>query len=294
MKILYIGCVQSSYKELKLLIDNHKDVVGVITKERSKFNSDFCDISDLAIQNNIPYLYVNNINDENGVSFIKKQNPDVIYCFGWSQLIKSEILEIPKLGVIGTHPAELPHNRGRHPIIWALVLGLEKTAASFFRMDEKADTGDIISQEIVPVYYDDYAIDLYNRIEDVECKLILKFTEELESGTNKPIIQHSGEGNSWRKRSRIDGLIDWRMSSRAIYNLVRALSRPYPGAEFIFNDEYVTVWRVEEILTDEYKNIEPGKVIKFINEHDFYVKAYDNVIHVIDCSNNTLKEGDYL
>ena len=54
------------------------------------------------------------------------------------------------------------------------------------------------------------------------------------------------------------------------------------------------MWRVEEILTDEYKNIEPGKVIKFINEHDFYVKAYDNVIHVIDCSNNTLKEGDYL
>lgn len=141
MKILYIGCVQSSYKELKLLIDNHKDVVGVITKESSKFNSDFCDISDLAIQNNIPYLYVNNINDENGVSFIKKQNPDVIYCFGWSQLIKSEILEIPKLGVIGTHPAELPHNRGRHPIIWALVLGLEKTAASPFPRSIEAIQG---------------------------------------------------------------------------------------------------------------------------------------------------------
>ena len=73
MKILYIGCVQSSYKALKILIDSHNYIVGVITKENSNFNSDFCDISDLAVQNNIPFLYVKNINDEESISFIKKQ-----------------------------------------------------------------------------------------------------------------------------------------------------------------------------------------------------------------------------
>lgn len=294
MRILYIGCVQSSYRELKILIDNQKDVVGVITKSNSSFNSDFCDISPLAIENDIPYLYVNGINDKDSIDFIRKCNPDVIYCFGWSQLIKKEILDIPQYGVIGTHPSELPYNRGRHPIIWALVLGLEKTAVSFFRMDENADTGEIIAQEIVPIYYEDYASDLYNRIEDVECKLIIKFTEELENGKLTVKKQSMIKGNSWRKRSRCDGIIDWRMSSRAIYNLVRALSKPYPGAQFVYKDETIIVWKVEEVYSDEYKNIEPGKVIKVVNNQDLYVKAYDNLIHILECSENNIKEGDYL
>lgn len=294
MRILFIGCVQSSYRELKILLDNQKDVVGVITKSASNFNSDFCDISSLAIEYDIPYKYVKNINDEDNINFISMLKPDVIYCFGWSQLIDKKILNIPHLGVIGAHPAELPNNRGRHPIIWALVLGLTRTAASFFRMDENADTGEIIAQEIVPIYYKDYAIDLYNRIENVECKLILQFTDELEKGINHPIKQEQNVGNSWRKRSRVDGKIDWRMTSNAIYNLVRALSRPYPGAEFEYDGKSITVWRVEEVISDKYFNIEPGKVVKYNSEQDFYVKAYDNLVHIMECSANNVKEGDYL
>ena len=293
MKILYIGCVKSSYRELKILIESGKNVIGVITKKASNFNSDFCDISSLADENDIPFLHIDDINDIKSVDFIKRCAPDVIYCFGWSQLIKSEILNIPPMGVIGAHPAELPKNKGRHPIIWALVLGLSQTAATFFRMDELADNGDIIAQELVPIYYEDYASDLYQRIEDKECELILKFTEELENGSANSWKKNTA-GNVWRKRGRIDGVIDWRMSSRAIYNLVRALSKPYPGAEFMHGLESVVVWRVEEIFTDEYKNIEPGKVIKVNSEQDFYVKAYDNLIHVLECTTNNVREGEYL
>lgn len=294
MRIVYIGCVKSSYRELQLLIDNKKDVVGVITKESSSFNSDFCDISSLAYENGIPSFYAKNINDSDCISFIRQLCPDVIYCFGWSQLIKKEILEIPRYGVIGTHPTELPLNRGRHPIIWALAMGLEKTAASFFKMDESADTGEIIAQEIIPIKYEDYAIDLYNRIEDVECRLILQFTEELEQGVCKSISQNGFEGNSWRKRSRLDGIIDWRMSSRAIYNLVRALSYPYPGAEFEYRGKAISVWKAKEIITSDYSNIEPGKVIKVINDHELIVKAYDNLVHVMECTPFSICEGEYL
>ena len=294
MRILYVGCVDSSYRELQILLENGKNVVGVITKESSSVNSDFCDISELAIEYGVPFLYVRNINDTESVSFIQKCNPDIIYCFGWSQIIKNEILSIPPMGVIGAHPAELPNNRGRHPIIWALVLGLNQTAATFFKMDENADTGDIVSQEIVPIYYEDYAMDLYKRIENTECEMILKFTEDLEHNKVCLIKQDLTEGNSWRKRNQEDGLIDWRMSSRAIYNLVRALSRPYPGAEFLYQEESYKVWRVEEIMTDEYANIEPGKVVRVNNDHDFIVKSYDNLIHVVECSPIDIREGEYL
>lgn len=293
MRILYIGCVQSSYKELKLLIENKKNIVGVITKSESQFNSDFCDISPLAEEHGIPFLYVKNINDVQSVHFIRKCNPDVIFCLGWSQLIKKEILDIPPLGVIGTHPAELPNNKGRHPIIWALVLGLKTTAATFFKMDESADSGDIIAQEIIPIDYKDYAVDLYKKIEAAECRMLLKLTEDLEKGIENVVCINKG-GNSWRKRSRVDGLIDWRMSSRAIYNLVRALSAPYPGAEFKHGDDNVVVWKVEEIETDKYKNIEPGKVIKVNSDQDIYVKAYDNLIHITECTSNNIQEGEYL
>ena len=59
-------------------------------------------------------------------------HPDLIICVGWSQILKSEILNIPKLGVIGFHPSKLPENRGKHPIIWSLVLGKKETASTFF------------------------------------------------------------------------------------------------------------------------------------------------------------------
>ena len=146
-KILFIGTVEFSYKALSTLIENKFEIVGVLSKKESNFNSDYYDLTPLAKDNNIPIIYRTKDNKEEIISFIKSLNPDIIYCFGWSHILTKSILSIPKYGVIGFHPAELPNNRGRHPIIWALVLGLKQTASTFFVMDEGADTGDIISQE---------------------------------------------------------------------------------------------------------------------------------------------------
>lgn len=294
MRIIYIGCVKASYIELKILLEQKKDIVAIITKESSIFNSDFVDLKPLGEKYNIPSKYADDINDLDIVNFIKKFMPDVIYCFGWSQIIKENILKIPKLGVIGTHPTQLPYNRGRHPIIWALALGLESTASTFFVMDEKADTGDIISQKKVEIDYKDYAKDLYDKITQLECEQIIEFTEALENGTYKLIKQDKLVGNIWRKRIEEDGKIDWRMSSRGIYNLVRALSHPYIGAYFMYKEKKIKVWRTEEIEDVKFRNIEPGKIIKYNSGEDFYVKAYDNIIHVVACDEFKAEVGEYL
>ena len=294
MRILYVGCVESSYLELKLLLEHKKDVVGIITKKASKFHADFVDLRPLADQYKISYRYADNINDADTIKFVKDCRPDVIYCFGWSQLIKKEILDIPPLGVIGTHPAELPYNRGRHPVIWALVLGLEYTASTFFIMDEGADTGDIISQRKIKIDETDYARDLYDKITEAECEQILEFTADLEKGSCVKKKQGVTVGNTWRKRGETDGMIDWRMSGKAIYNLVRALSHPYVGAHFVYNDKKYKVWRAERTDGQKYQNIEPGKVIKVVSETDFYVKAYDELIHILDCDQITISEGEYI
>lgn len=296
MRILYIGCVESSYIELKLLLENKKDIVGIITKKASRINSDFVDLLPLGEKYNVPCKYAKDINDSEVEEFIRKSNPDVIYCFGWSQIINKTILDIPPMGVIGTHPADLPFNRGRHPIIWALVLGLESTASTFFVMNVEADQGDIISKKKINIEYSDYARDLYDKITEAECEQILEFTESLEKGTCRMQKQDVSLGNVWRKRGMSDGIIDWRMSSRAIYNLVRALSYPYPGAQFRYKEDLYTIWRAEEVedVNEKYRNIEPGKVIKYISSNDFYVKAYDNLIHVMECDGFYIEEGEYL
>jgi len=281
IKILFIGTVEFSYRALSILIDNKFDVVGVLSKKGSNFNSDYCDLTPLAKANNIPILYRTEDNQDEIIDFINSKTPDVIYCFGWSHLLPKSILAIPKLGVIGFHPAELPSNRGRHPIIWALFLGLEQTASTFFIMDEGADTGDIISQVKIEISQDN-ASSLYNKIINVALKQIVSFTDELElkGEFSHRIKQDKNAGNSWRKRTKSDGKIDFRMNSKAIFNLVNSLSRPYVGAHIEFEGKEVKVWKVEEENIN-HLNHEPGKVLNIVG-NDLIVKSYDGSIRITD------------
>lgn len=295
MKILFIGTVDFSYRALDVLLENNKNIVGVITKKKSKFNSDFKDLTPLINQYNIDVLYKDEYGEKDLVNFIRNKKPDIIYCFGWSHILSSEILNIPSYGVIGFHPAELPNNRGRHPIIWALFLGLKQTASTFFFMDEGADTGDIISQEKVNISKFDTADSLYEKIINVGLKQILVFTKKLDknNGNIDRVVQNKNEGNSWRKRGRIDGKIDFRMTTDAILNLVRALTKPYVGAHIEYKGEDVKVWKAEKESTKK-TNYEPGKVLK-IEGKSIVVKTYDAAIKITEHNfKEILKVGEYL
>ena len=295
MRILFIGCVESSYRLLSALIENHKNVVGVITKEQSSINSDFVSLKPLCDKYNIPCHFVNNVNDEDGVEFVKSCSPDIGYCFGWSQLIKQELISIFPLGIVGFHPAALPLNRGRHPIIWALALGLSETASSFFMINIGADEGDIISQKRIEISYHDDAKTLYDKIMIAAVEQELIITNQFEQGQIEYIPQDSTKGNSWRKRNKADGEIDWRMASRGIYNLVRSLTKPYVGAHFVIGGNEYKVWKVQEIDTISLENIEPGKVISINGDGTIDIKAGIGGIRLIDFDNiENIKEGDYL
>lgn len=294
IKILFIGTVEFSFRALSTLIENKFEISGIVTKRESKFNADFHDLTPLAIAKNIPITYRMKDNLEEIVSFISHNNPDVIYCFGWSHILPNSILSIPKYGVIGFHPAELPNNRGRHPIIWALFLGLKQTASTFFFMDEGADTGDIISQKKININNDD-ALSLYNKIINVALKQILLFTKELEiKGYDiSKTKQDKTLGNLWRKRNKNDGKIDFRMSTDAITNLVKALTLPYVGAHIEYLDEDVKIWRVKE-EKNSVRNHEPGKILDIIGS-EIIVKTYDGSIRILNHEFSKLpKKGEYL
>jgi methionyl-tRNA formyltransferase len=295
MRIIFIGTVEFSYKALEKLINLNANIVGVCTKEKSHFNADYISLKPSCIKNNIECRIVDDINNSENIEWIKSKEPDIIFCFGWSSLIKKELLEIPPMGILGFHPAKLPQNRGRHPIIWALVLGLQKSASTFFFMDEGADSGDILSQKEFEILYEDDASSLYKKIIDVALLQIEEFLPQLQNDNYKTIKQNHKIANYWRKRKKSDGKIDFRMNSLAIYNLVRALTKPYVGAHLEYNGKDIKIWKVQEHKNiANIENIEYGKILKIENGRIF-VKCYDGVIEIIEHEfTNIPKEGDYL
>lgn len=293
MKIVFIGTVEFSKKALQKLVDIDAELVGVCTKEKSSFNSDFADLTPICKENKIPFNFVEDINSKESINWIKDLNPDIIFCFGWSSLIKNELLSLAPMGVVGYHPAKLPQNRGRHPIIWALALGLKRSASTFFFMDEKADSGDIISQKELEILDSDDAKTLYDKIIQLALIQIEDFVPQLKDNTYTRIKQDQALSNVWRKRNKADGKIDFRMSSKAIYNLVRALTKPYVGAHIEYKEKDISIWKVKIIENNDI-NIESGKVIESSKEK-LIIKTYDAAIEILEHEFKEVpKVGEYL
>jgi len=295
MRIAFIGCVHFSANMLSMLLEHpDAEIVGLVTRGGSSFNSDYEDLRALTKQTDIPvFLDENNRGQPRMAAWLRDRRPDVIYCLGWSYLLSAEVLAVPPLGVVGYHPAELPQNRGRHPIIWALALGLEQTASTFFLMDEAADSGDILSQVPVGIDSDDEAGDLYQKLCDTALEQLRTLTTELATGQAKGTPQDHSRANYWRKRSTLDGCIDWRMPAVGVHNLIRSLAHPYPGAHCNHDGKEVKIWRARPHNTAP-ANIEPGKILR-VREGRILVKCGDGAVELIEHEfDPTPPEGGYI
>lgn len=277
MRIVVIGAVEFSRSALSRLIAIDADIVGVITLAAAPFNNDHVDLTPLCEERGIPCAYGPDINSDETVSWVAARQPNVLFCFGWSRLLRERLLKLAPLGAVGFHPSALPANRGRHPLIWALALGLTETASTFFFLGEGTDDGDILSQERVPIHPSDDAGSLYRNVTRCALRQIDAFVPQLEAGTFVRRPQDHRLANTWRKRSKADGEIDWRMSSATIHDLVRALAKPYPGAHFMHAGKEVKVWKTE-VVDGGPRNMEPGRVI-----------AMDGASPTVKCGVNAIR-----
>jgi methionyl-tRNA formyltransferase len=260
MRIIFIGAVEFSLLALERLLRIRAEVVGVCTLQSSSLNADYADLSPVCREHSIPLIFVEDINAPSVLDWIRERAPDIIFCFGWSRLIKNELLSVARLGVVGFHPAALPANRGRHPLIWALALGLEQTASTFFFMNSGVDSGDILSQRAITIDAGDDARALYDKVSACALEQITQFVPQLADRSFIREPQDDAKANIWRKRSESDGKIDWRMSAHSIHNLVRALAKPYVGANFVVDGKAIKVWK-SMVLAHSIPNAEPGKVL---------------------------------
>ena len=292
MRIVFIGAVDFSRHCLNEVLQAGGNVVALLTleRERQRVHSDFADLAALASSHRIPVYRVGKISAAENVDLIRSLRPDVIFVFGWSQLISREILDIPRLGCIGTHPALLPRNRGRHPLIWALVEGLTESGLTFFYLDAGADSGDILWQQSFSISIDDDAGRLYKKIQCLASRAIAEFLPQLQQGTAPRIPQDHSLATYWRKRCEADGEINWYAPTIESYNLIRALTRPYVGAHSFQAGNRITVWRAA-LPTGSSRfageECEPGMVVA-MQSGEIHVRTGDGYLRILEyssCSN---------
>lgn len=292
MKILFIGCVKSSECFLKAIYHQTKaEIVGVVTKVKSNFNSDHMALNEFCGKYNIDWI---DYKDNNQLlQWVREKKPDIIYCFGWSYLLPNKIFSIPPLGSVGYHPTLLPKNRGRHPIIWTIVLGLKETGSTFFYLNDLPDSGEILSQKKIILESNEDANSLYEKLLLIGEQQVVEMTNRIMNRTIIPIKQNEQQATYWRRRSKKDGEIDWRMNAKVILQLIRALTKPYVGAHFKYNDSEIIVWSAEIIEKDIY-HMEPGKII-YADETTFIIKTADKFLKILEFEGKFIpKEGQYL
>lgn len=262
--IIFAGGVRFSQRCLKVLLDMGAPVVGVLALRPGAVSSgaDYADISGQAAAAGIPVHHFERISDPEVGTFLDRIRPDVGFVFGLSQLLPRALLEKCNLGWIGTHPALLPRNRGRHPLIWAIIEGLTESGLTFFRLDEGADSGDIVWQGKFEILGTDDASTLYRKMEDLAAEGLHKWVPLLLEGRASFVPQDHAQATYWRKRKAADGQIRWREAAQTACRLIRALTRPYPGAETYLHGRRVTVWRARETTITESERGPSGQVCR--------------------------------
>lgn len=253
MKIIFIGGVEIGKTVLKSVYDSGYCVDTVITLpfEVASKTSGFIDFGPLANQYNSNLIRTKDINQPEYIEKIKKINPDVIIVCGWQRLICKEILDIPKLGTIGFHSSLLPKYRGRAPVNWVIIMGERETGITMFYLTPEADTGEIIAQKAFPILFNDDCNTIYKKAAEAGAELMKEYLPKFEKCNVKTIHNESRSYPHYPKRIREDGLIDFNRSALDVYNFVRALTKPYPGAFFYDkNGNKIIVWKIE-IVFDE-------------------------------------------
>lgn len=248
MKIAFISGVKFGFELLKCMLENNwkVSVVFSYSDSQKKKYSDFMSFNEITDKYKIKHVKVQNINDKENIDLLNSIMPDIILVMGWSQLLKTEIIRIPRIGVIGSHPTQLPKYRGRAPIPWSIIKGLKESALTFFWIEENADEGDIIDQCKFEINDYDDATSIYDKIISLGKKMILENLALFEKGSIPRIKQDQSKFiEYWQKRTPEDGKIDWAKTGKEIHTLIRATTHPYPGAFTFFKKSKICVWKAQ-------------------------------------------------
>jgi UDP-4-amino-4-deoxy-L-arabinose formyltransferase/UDP-glucuronic acid dehydrogenase (UDP-4-keto-hexauronic acid decarboxylating) len=245
---------------LAALVKHGFDIAAVFTHEDDPDeNCWFGSVKDWAVKKNITVHTVEEINEPQWIKKIIGLQPDIIFSFYYRKMICREILEIPRLGAFNLHGSLLPAYRGRCPVNWVLINGEKRTGVTLHYMIDKPDAGDIVGQKAVAIDFPDTAKTLYDKLCGAAKELLGELLPLIKTGEIPGHKQDLKAGSYYGGRRPEDGRIDWNKSALEIYNLIRGVAEPYPGAfAFLENGEKLIIWWAEPVKSNIVKV--PGEV----------------------------------
>lgn len=251
-----IGCVG-----IEALLRNGFEIAAVFTHQDDPQETVWFDsVAELAASKGIPVFAPDDINHPMWVQKIRDMKPEILFSFYYRSLIKKPLLDVPKVGCLNLHGSLLPAYRGRCPVNWVLVNGETETGVTLHYMTPRPDDGDIVAQTKIPITKDDTARSLHMKSAQASLVLLDEALPLIKKGKAPRFPQDESKASYFGGRRPDDGEIDWNAGATEIRNLVRATTRPYPGAFSFISDTKVLIWSASE-MPRQNGSVAPGTIL---------------------------------
>ena len=281
LRVVLFGYHDIGVACLEVLRERGADVVAVVTHEDDPAETIwFASLAHAAAARGIPVRAPQDPNAPAFVEQIRRLQPDLIVSSYYRRLLGRTLLHLPRLGAVNVHGSLLPKYRGRAPINWALVHGETLTGVTLHYMDEWADHGDIISQRPVPIAVEDTGFTLSRKLTAAAREAVRETYPLIASGWAPRVPQDHAAATRFGRRRPADGLIDWGASAWRTYNLVRAVTHPFPGAFTYWGGRRVLVWEARP-PRDRRCGGRPGQVLGTNGARSLAVATGEGVLEIV-------------
>ncbi|CAI8849473.1 fused UDP-4-amino-4-deoxy-L-arabinose formyltransferase/UDP-glucuronate dehydrogenase [Pseudomonas sp. IT-P253] len=250
-----IGCAG-----IEALLSSGYDIAAVFTHaDDPKENAFYGSVAQLCARNGIPVHAPEDANHPLWIERISKLNPDYLFSFYYRNLLSEPLLATASKGAFNLHGSLLPRYRGRAPANWVLVKGETETGVTLHRMVKRADAGAIIAQQRVAIERSDTALTLHAKLRSAASELLRETLPTLLQGKISETAQDESKATVFGRRTPEDGKLLWQKPAEELFNLVRAVTQPYPGAFCAVGEHKLIVWSAEVVKGNE--GLAPGRVI---------------------------------
>jgi methionyl-tRNA formyltransferase len=242
-----MGYHNIGYACLEVLIDLCRqwgdEIVAVVTHPDDPGEKIwFASVAKLAFAHYLPVYQPADPNDPAFVASMQRLEADFLFSCYYRHMLKPPVLDLPRRGALNLHGSLLPRYRGRCPVNWVLVHGETETGVTLHYMEAKADRGDLVGQKRVPITLEDTALSLFAKMTVAAAEVLREAYPLLRAGTAPRVPQDHARASHFGGRGPADGLIHWSQSAWQVYNLMRAVTHPYPGAFTFFRDRKLFIW----------------------------------------------------
>jgi methionyl-tRNA formyltransferase len=216
---------------LQVLLARGVDVALVVTHEDNPAeNIWFGSVASVAAEHGIPTITPADPKRVELRAAVSAARPDFIFSFYYRHMLPAELLALAARGAYNMHGSLLPKYRGRVPVNWAVLNGETETGATLHEMAAKPDAGAIVAQTPVPILPDDTAAQVFDKVTVAAEQTLWRVLPALLAGEAPHLPNDLAHGSYFGGRKPEDGRIDFAKPARDVYNLIRAVAPPYPGA----------------------------------------------------------------